>query len=221
MDYVRLGTTGIEVSPICLGCMTYGDPARGNHAWSLPEDQARPFFAQALDAGINFFDTANVYSDGSSEEITGRALAEYTRRDEVVIATKVNGRMRPGTERPGAFPQGDPDRHRRVPDPAGHRLRGAVPDPPVRPVGPGRGDDGGAARRRPGGQGALSRGVVDVDLAVREDAARRRPARLDPVRHHAEPLQPAGPRGGAGDAAVLPRLRRRRDPVEPAGPRPA
>src|SRR3954454_22172232 len=96
MDYVRLGTTGLEVSPICLGCMTYGDPARGNHAWSLPEDQARPFFAQALDAGINFFDTTNVYSDGSSEEITGRALGELTRRDEVVIATKLNGRMSPG-----------------------------------------------------------------------------------------------------------------------------
>src|SRR3954465_13684311 len=96
MDYVRLGTTGLEVSPICLGCMTYGDPARGNHAWSLPEDQARPFFAQALDAGINFFDTANVYSDGSSEEITGRALAELTRRGGGVIATKLNGRISPG-----------------------------------------------------------------------------------------------------------------------------
>jgi 1-deoxyxylulose-5-phosphate synthase len=96
MDYVRLGTTGLEVSPICLGCMTYGDPARGNHAWSLPEEQSRPFFVAAVEAGINFFDTANVYSDGSSEEITGRALAELTRRDEVVIATKVNGRMSPG-----------------------------------------------------------------------------------------------------------------------------
>jgi aryl-alcohol dehydrogenase-like predicted oxidoreductase len=96
MDYVRLGSTGLEVSPICLGCMTYGDPARGNHAWSLPEEQSRPFFAAAVEAGINFFDTANVYSDGSSEEITGRALAELTRRDEVVIATKVNGRMSPG-----------------------------------------------------------------------------------------------------------------------------
>jgi aryl-alcohol dehydrogenase-like predicted oxidoreductase len=96
MDYVRLGGTGLEVSPICLGCMTYGDPARGNHAWSLPEEQSRPFFAAAVEAGINFFDTANVYSDGSSEEITGRALAELTRRDEVVIATKVNGRMSPG-----------------------------------------------------------------------------------------------------------------------------
>jgi aryl-alcohol dehydrogenase-like predicted oxidoreductase len=96
MDYVRLGSTGLEVSPICLGCMTYGDPARGNHSWSLPEDQSRPFFERAVEAGINFFDTANVYSDGSSEEITGRALAELTRRDEVVIATKLNGRMSPG-----------------------------------------------------------------------------------------------------------------------------
>jgi 1-deoxyxylulose-5-phosphate synthase len=96
MDYVRLGRTGLEVSPICLGCMTYGDPDRGNHAWSLTEEQSGPFFTAAVEAGINFFDTANVYSDGSSEEITGRALAELTRRDEVVIATKVNGRMSPG-----------------------------------------------------------------------------------------------------------------------------
>ena len=92
MDYVKLGTTGLDVSPICLGCMTYGEPDRGNHRWSLGEDQARPFFARALEAGINFFDTANVYSDGSSEEITGRALNALTRRDEVVVATKVHGR---------------------------------------------------------------------------------------------------------------------------------
>jgi aryl-alcohol dehydrogenase-like predicted oxidoreductase len=96
MDYVRLGSTGLEVSPICLGCMTYGDPARGNHTWSLSEEDSRPFFVAAVEAGINFFDTANVYSDGSSEEITGRALADLTRRDEVVIATKLNGRMSPG-----------------------------------------------------------------------------------------------------------------------------
>ena len=96
MDYRRLGSTGLEVSPICLGCMTYGDPARGNHSWSLPEEESRPFFERAVEAGINFFDTANVYSDGSSEEITGRALADLTRRDEVVIATKLNGRMSPG-----------------------------------------------------------------------------------------------------------------------------
>ncbi|MFI7609285.1 aldo/keto reductase [Micromonospora sp. NPDC049366] len=96
MQYVRLGSTGLEVSRVCLGTMSYGDPARGNHAWSLPEDQARPFIRQALDAGITFFDTANVYSDGSSEEIVGRALRDFASRDDVVIATKVHGRMRPG-----------------------------------------------------------------------------------------------------------------------------
>ena len=96
MDYVKLGSTGLDVSRLCLGCMTYGDPTRGFHEWTLSEEQSRPLLRQAVEAGINFFDTGNVYSDGSSEEIVGRALAEFTRRDEVVIATKVHGRMRPG-----------------------------------------------------------------------------------------------------------------------------
>ncbi|WP_121192561.1 aldo/keto reductase [Motilibacter peucedani] len=96
MDYVKLGSTGLEVSKICLGCMTYGDPARGNHTWTLPEDEARPFISQALEAGITFFDTANVYSAGSSEEILGRALKDFTTREQVVIATKVHGRMAEG-----------------------------------------------------------------------------------------------------------------------------
>jgi aryl-alcohol dehydrogenase-like predicted oxidoreductase len=96
MKYVKLGRTGLEVSRICLGCMSYGTPERGNHLWSLPEDESRPFIRQALEAGINFFDTANVYSDGTSEEIVGRALKDFASRDEVVIATKVHGRMRPG-----------------------------------------------------------------------------------------------------------------------------
>jgi len=94
MQYVRLGTTGLQVSRICLGCMSYGEPDRGGHEWSLGEEDARPFFERAIEAGINFFDTANVYSDGSSEEITGRALKDFARRDDVVIATKVHGRMR-------------------------------------------------------------------------------------------------------------------------------
>jgi aryl-alcohol dehydrogenase-like predicted oxidoreductase len=76
--------------------MTYGDPGRGNHPWTLDEDQSRPFIKRALELGITFFDTANVYSDGTSEEIVGRALKDFARRDEVVIATKVHGRMRPG-----------------------------------------------------------------------------------------------------------------------------
>ncbi|WP_029075579.1 aldo/keto reductase [Kaistia adipata] len=96
MDHTRLGRTGLEVSRLCLGCMSYGDPERGNHAWTLPEAESRPFIRKALDLGINFFDTANVYSDGTSEEIVGRALKDFARREEVVIATKVHGRMRRG-----------------------------------------------------------------------------------------------------------------------------
>ena len=96
MEYVKLGSTGLDVSPICLGCMSYGEPGRGAHPWSLDEEASRPFFRQAIEAGINFFDTADVYSAGSSEEITGRALKDFARRDEIVLATKVHGRMRPG-----------------------------------------------------------------------------------------------------------------------------
>ena len=96
MEYVKLGRTGLDVSRICLGCMSYGIPERGNHAWTLDEEQSRPFIKRALESGINFFDTANVYSDGTSEEIVGRALKDFAPRDDVVIATKVHGRMRPG-----------------------------------------------------------------------------------------------------------------------------
>jgi aryl-alcohol dehydrogenase-like predicted oxidoreductase len=96
MEYVKLGRTGLEVSRICLGCMSYGVADRGNHAWSLGEEECRPFIKRALEGGINFFDTANRYSLGSSEEILGRAVKDFARRDEVVIATKVYGRMRPG-----------------------------------------------------------------------------------------------------------------------------
>jgi aryl-alcohol dehydrogenase (NADP+) len=96
MKHVRLGKTGLKVSRICLGCMSYGVPERGPHPWSLPEDQARPFFRRAIESGINFFDTANVYSDGTSEEIVGGLLKEFApSRDAVVLATKVHGRMRP------------------------------------------------------------------------------------------------------------------------------
>ena len=101
MQYVRLGNTGLEVSKICLGCMSYGEPGRGSHPWSLGEQDARPFFRRAIEAGINFFDTANVYSAGSSEEITGRALKDFAGRDDVVIATKVHGRMREGANGAG------------------------------------------------------------------------------------------------------------------------
>ncbi|MEV8089410.1 aldo/keto reductase [Streptomyces nigra] len=96
MQYVKLGSTGLDVSRICLGCMTYGVPDRGAHEWTLDEEASRPLIRQALDAGINFFDTANVYSDGTSEEIVGKALLDFARRDEIVLATKVHGRMHAG-----------------------------------------------------------------------------------------------------------------------------
>ncbi|GGD66078.1 aldo/keto reductase [Paenibacillus nasutitermitis] len=96
MQIVKLGQTGLDVSRLCLGCMSYGVPDRGAHPWSMNEEESRPFIRKALELGINFFDTANVYSDGTSEEIVGRALRDFADRDEVVIATKVHGRMRPG-----------------------------------------------------------------------------------------------------------------------------
>ena len=94
MEYTTLGRTGLQVSRISLGCMSYGEPGRGGSPWSLDEEASQPFFKQALDAGINFFDTANVYSLGSSEEITGQALLKLARREDLVIATKVFSRMR-------------------------------------------------------------------------------------------------------------------------------
>ena len=96
MRYVKLGHTGLDISPLAIGAMTYGDPARGHPVWSLDEAASRPLIRHALEAGINFFDTANMYSQGSSEEILGRALKDFAQRDEVVIATKVRHPMRAG-----------------------------------------------------------------------------------------------------------------------------
>ncbi|MET7850838.1 aldo/keto reductase [Streptomyces avermitilis] len=96
MQVVKLGSTGLDVSRICVGCMSFGVPDRGPHEWTLDEEASRPLIRQALEAGINFFDTANVYSDGTSEEIVGRALADFARREEIVLATKVHGSMHEG-----------------------------------------------------------------------------------------------------------------------------
>ncbi len=96
MEYVKLGKTGLDISRICLGCMTYGEPNRGAHLWTLNEEKSRPLIRKALELGITFLDTANIYSDGTSEEILGRAIKDFSRREEVVIATKLNSRMRPG-----------------------------------------------------------------------------------------------------------------------------
>jgi aryl-alcohol dehydrogenase-like predicted oxidoreductase len=94
MEYTRLGSTGMKVSRICLGCMGFGDAQRWVHKWVLNEDASRPIIQKALEVGINFFDTANVYSIGASEEILGRALKDFARRDDVIIATKLHGKMR-------------------------------------------------------------------------------------------------------------------------------
>lgn len=96
MEYVKLGHTGLDVSKFCLGCMGFGDPKKWLHSWVLNEEESRPVIRKALELGINFFDTANVYSTGASEEILGRAIKDYANRDEVVLATKLHGRMHEG-----------------------------------------------------------------------------------------------------------------------------
>jgi aryl-alcohol dehydrogenase-like predicted oxidoreductase len=101
MEYARLGSTGMKVSRICLGCMGFGDAERWTHKWVLNEENSRPIIKKALEMGINFFDTANVYSLGTSEEYLGRALKDFAKRDEVVIATKVHGKMREGVNGSG------------------------------------------------------------------------------------------------------------------------
>jgi aryl-alcohol dehydrogenase-like predicted oxidoreductase len=96
MEYVKFGATGLEVSRLCLGCMTFGDANRGNHSWTIGEEQSRPIIKKAIEMGINFLDTANMYSAGTSEEIVGRAIRDFARREDIVLATKVFHRMRPG-----------------------------------------------------------------------------------------------------------------------------
>jgi len=101
MDYVRLGNTGLQVSRLCLGCMSYGTPGGPTHPWVIDEEAAQPFFRKSVEAGINFFDTANFYNHGDSEEITGRALKKYAKRGEVVLATKVGLKMGEGPNMAG------------------------------------------------------------------------------------------------------------------------
>src|SRR6476619_2278617 len=96
VEYTKLGNTGMDVSRICLGCMGFGDAEHWVHKWVLNEENSRPIIKKALEMGINFFDTANIYSIGKSEEVLGRALKDFANRDEVVIATKVHGEMREG-----------------------------------------------------------------------------------------------------------------------------
>ena len=100
MEYTRLGNTGMKVSRICLGCMSFGEPLE-TRPWVLNEETSRPFIRRALELGINFFDTANVYSTGASERVVGKALKDFAARDEIVLATKVHGVMGPGPNEHG------------------------------------------------------------------------------------------------------------------------
>ncbi|WP_115719488.1 aldo/keto reductase [Gallaecimonas mangrovi] len=104
MEYTKLGSTGLDISKLCLGCMTFGDPNAGAHPWTLNEEQSRPLFRHAVEQGITFFDTANSYSAGSSEQMVGKFLKEFTRREEIVLATKVY--FPPGAAGAGAKPNG-------------------------------------------------------------------------------------------------------------------
>ena len=205
MEYVRFGQTGLTVSRLCLGCMTYGDP--GWREWVLDEEASRPFIREALERGINFFDTADMYSLGRSEEVVGRALKEMARRDEVVIATKVFNAMGPKPNQQGPLAQAHHGGDRRLAEAARHRLRRPLHHPSLRPRDARRGDDRGALGRGEGRQGALSRRLLDVGLAVHEDARPAAGERLRALRVDAELRQPDLPRGGARDAAALPRRR--------------
>ena len=198
MESVRLGNTGLKVSRLALGCMSYGDPTTpGAHEWSLDDDDAQPFFEQAVELGHHLL--------GHREHLPGGDLGGGRRpRHQALLAARGHrardqgvrqDARRPG--RAGAVAQGDPGADRRLAGPAGYRLRRPLPDPPLRPGDPGRGDHGGAARRRQGRQGPLPRRVLDVRVAVRQAPARRRPRRLDAVRLDAEPVQPAAPPGRA------------------------
>ena len=179
LKYKRLGNTGLRVSPLCLGCMTYGVPDRGQHAWTLDEATSRPMLQRAVELGINFFDTANSYSDGTSEEIVGRALRDFAKREEVVIATKVFFPSRKAPNIGGLSAQGHPHRDRRQPAASSAPTTSTC----TRSI-------AGTTRRRSRRrsrrcttssrrQGALHRRVVDVRVAVREGPRDLRARRLD------------------------------------------
>ena len=217
MDTVRFGKTGMQVSRLCLGCMTYGSPKW--REWILPEEASRPFIREALEKGITFFDTADVYSQGASEEILGRALKEYAKRTEVVIATKVHGAMGPGANAKGLVAQAYPRSDRRLAEAPRNGLRRSLPDPSLRSGDADGGDDGGAERRRARRQGALYRRVVDVCVAIRPHDRHRPRPRPRRIRLDAELLQPRLSRGRAGDDGVLPVRKYRRHPLVADGAR--
>ena len=220
MDYIKLGRTGLDVSRLCLGCMSYGEPDRGTHPWTLDEEASRPFLRRALELGINFFDTANVYSDGTSEEIVGRALRDFATRDEVVIATKVHGRMRQGPNgaglsRKAILAEIDASLQRLGTDYVDlYQIHRWDYDTPIEETLEALHDVVKAGKARYIGASSMYAWQFAKALHVAERHGWTR------FVDDAEPLQPALPRGGARDAAAVPRRGHRRHPLEPARPRP-
>ena len=213
MEYTKLGNTGMDVSRICLGCMGFGDAERWIHKWVLNEENSRPIIKKALELGINFFDTANVYSIGKSEEILGRALKDFANRDEVVIATKVHGKMHDGPNgaglsRKAILSEIDKSLKRLGTDYVDlyliHRWDYQTP---IEETMEALHDVVRAGKAR------YHRCLRHVRVAVPEGAARRREAWVDPLRLDAGSPEPHLPRRGAGDAAALPRGEDRGDPV--------
>ncbi len=186
MEYVNLGKTGLKVSRLCLGCMTYG--SKKWREWVLEEEESRPFIKRALEAGINFFDTANMYSLGASEEILGRAIRDFARRDEVVIATKLFNPMRDdpngrGLSRKAVYTEVDNSLQRLGTDYIDlyqtHRWDYSTPIEETMEA---------LHDVVKGGQSALYRRVLHVCVAVCEVSLHGRPAQLDTIRQHAESL---------------------------------
>ena len=178
MEYVNLGSTGLRVSRICMGMMSFGNDS--DRAWVLDEEAAEPIVRAAVEGGVTFFDTADAYSSGASEVATGRLVAKFLSRDEAVIATKVFMPMTPGENGGGLVAQAHPVGDRRLAAPARDGLRGPLPDPSFRSPHADRRDHGRTQRRGAGRQGALHRRQQHVRLAVRQGAARRRAQRRGP-----------------------------------------
>ena len=221
MEYVNLGNTGLRVSRVCLGMMSFG--AHDERPWALDEADGRADRPRARSRAASRSSTPPTSTTAARARSSpaGSCRELFGTREEYVVATKV---LRPDDarrERPRArrASTSSPRSTRR--SAARPRLRRPLPDPPLGRPHADRGDDGGAARRRARGQGALHRREQHVRLAVREGAGGRGAQRLDAVRLDAEPLQPRLPRGGAGDDPAVRRPGRRRDPVEPARARPA
>ena len=217
MEYTRLGNSGLKVSRIALGCMSFGDPDRGFSEWSLREEQAGPFFAQAVELGITFWDTANVYNYGSSEEIVGRAIKTYSRREDVVLATKLHFKMHDGPggsglSRKAVMEQIDASLTRLGTDYVDlYQIHRFDPETPVEETMEALHDVVKAGKARYLGASAM----WAWQFAKMQHAADL--GRLDPVRLHAGPVQPDAAGGGTRDVRPARRPGRGQHPVQPAG----